>query len=217
MSGDIYDKSELYFSDDMVIKYFLLLTPFFHLARKFQKGLNFNFKSRKGQLMKYGFYILMTLSFILAAYQVAQNKLEKPLSLSSLRLGMSENEIENVFGSPSAEIRNQAIYILDDGSELSITYRDKHVSSATIKFHKVVKIQDPEMRKLTLVQMATNELDSSNPSWFFAGKPEEGLVYKVTSEGIVQSLTWIPPFSANHNQAKHLQALLIDFKTQRSM
>jgi hypothetical protein len=167
--------------------------------------------------MKYGFYILITLGFIFGAYQVARNKIEKPLNLSSLKLGMFENEIERIFGTPSAENRNQATYILDDGSELTITYRDKQVSSATVKFHKIVKIQDPEMRKLTLVQMATNDLDSTNPSWFFAGKPEEGLVYKVTSDGIIQSLTWIPPFSANHNQAKHLQALLMDFKSQRSM
>jgi len=167
--------------------------------------------------MKYGFYLLLMLGFIWGAYQVALNKISKPLHLTSLRLGMSEQEIENIFGSPSAEVRNQAIYILEDGSELMITYRDKQVSSATVKFHKIVKIQDPEMRKLTLVQMAPNEIDSANPSWFFAGKPEEGLVYKITSEGLVQSLTWIPPFSANHNQAKHLQALLRDFKSQRSL
>ena len=165
--------------------------------------------------MKYGLYLLLTLCLVFGAYQLAQSKLARPLKLDALQLGMSAREIEQKFGTPSAEARNQFTYILQDGSELLITFRDKRVSSAKVKFHKTIKIQDPEMRKLTLVQMH-HDLNN-DPSWFFAGKPEEGHIYKITSEGIIESLTWVPPFTYVSNQPKHLQALLQDFNSQRSM
>jgi hypothetical protein len=166
--------------------------------------------------MKYGLYFVLTIGLIFAAWIAAQNKISRPLNLDSLRLGMAIREIEDKFGTPSAESRNQYIYILQDGSELQITFRDHRVSSAKVKFHHTVKIEDPKMRKLTLVQMHHSEFEN-NPSWFFAGKPQEGLIYKITSEGVIESLTWVPPFSYESHQPKKLQALLQDFNSQRSM
>jgi hypothetical protein len=154
---------------------------------------------------------------LFGAYQIAQNKINRPLGLESLKLGLTVEQISKIFGTPSAESRNQYIYILQDGSELIITLREQRVSSAKIKFHRRLKIEDPEMKKLTLVQMQPNDLETNNPSWFFAGKPEEGLIYKITSEGIIESLTWVPPFSYSSNGPKHLQALLHDFKSQRRL
>lgn len=162
-------------------------------------------------------YIVLTLGLIFAAKQFAQNKIERPLNLSELRLGMTLPEIEAAFGTPSAESRNQYTFILDDGSELFITLRDNKISSAKVKFHRTMKIQDPQMKKLTLVQMDSQNFDSNNPSWFFAGKPEEGLIYKITSDGVIESLTWVPPFTYANNRPKHLQALLRDFQSQRSL
>lgn len=167
--------------------------------------------------MKYGFYLVLTLCLVLGAYQLAQSKLARPLNLEALKLGMSQQQIEETFGTPSAESRNQFTYILQDGSELTITFRDKVVSSAKVKFRKVIKIQDPDMKKLTLVQMDYDDFGRNNPSWFFAGKPEEGLIYKITAEGIIESLTWVPPFAYESRRPKHLQALLQDFNSQRSM
>lgn len=167
-------------------------------------------------IMKYGFYLVLTLALVIGAYQIAQSKLARPLQLNALSLGMSAQQIEDTFGTPSAESRNQFTYILEDGSELTITLRDEKVSSAKVKFHRVVKIQDPEMRKLTLIQMHHSEYEN-NPSWFFAGKPEEGLIYKITSDGIIESLTWVPPFTYGSNQPKQVQALLQDFNSQRSL
>lgn len=167
--------------------------------------------------MKYGYYFVLTLSLIFGAYQVARNKISRPLNLDSIRLGLTTQEISRTFGSPSAESRNQLTYILQDGSELLITLRDQKVSSAKVKFHRTIKIQDPEMRKLTLVQMEQDALESDNPSWFFAGSPEQGLIYKITSEGVIESLTWVPPFSYGSNRPKQLQALLRDFNSQRSL
>ena len=164
--------------------------------------------------MKYGIYFVLAISLIFGAYHVAQNKMDRPLNLNHLRLGMNVNDIEQVFGSPSAESRNQLTYILHDGSELFITLRDNRISSAKVKFHRTIKIQDPEMKKLTLVQMDSQNFDDNRPSWFFAGNPEEGLIYKITSGGIIESLTWVPPFTYGLNRPKHLHALLRDFHTQ---
>jgi hypothetical protein len=167
--------------------------------------------------MKYGFYLILTLSLTLSAYLVAQNKIQRPLELDSIRLGMTVDEIQKTFGTPFAETRNHFTYVLQDGSELFITLRDERVSSATVKFHRTIQIQDPEMKRLTLVQMDQAQQESNNPSWFFAGKPEEGLIYKITSQGLIESLTWVPPFSYGSNRPKQLQALLRDFNSQRSM
>jgi hypothetical protein len=130
---------------------------------------------------------------------------------------MTVDEIQKTFGTPFAETRNHFTYVLQDGSELFITLRDERVSSATVKFHRTIQIQDPEMKRLTLVQMDQAQQESNNPSWFFAGKPEEGLIYKITSQGLIESLTWVPPFSYGPNRPKQLQALLRDFNNQRSM
>ena len=165
--------------------------------------------------MKYGIYFLMTIGLVFAAYQTAQNQISRPLNLSSISLGMTVPEINKHFGTPSALIRNQYTYILSDGSELNFTLRDGLVSSANVKFHRKIQIQDPEMRKLSLVQMEDHSSENKRPSWFFAGSPEEGLIYKITSEGVIESLTWVPPFSYRNNRPKHLQALLMDFHNQQ--
>lgn len=148
------------------------------------------------------------------AYFSAQNKLDKKFDIQSLRLGMTVDQLERVFGSPFNYNRNQLTYIFEDASELIITLRDEVVSSAQLKYRRPLKIEDPEMKQLTLVQMQSEENYMNRPTWFFAGKPEDGLIYKITSDGIVESLTWVPPFTYGSNQPKQLQALLRDFKTQ---
>lgn len=164
--------------------------------------------------MRYGLYLFLALALVGTAYQIAAKKMEQPLNLQTLRLGMSLKDVQKTFGSPSAQHHNQFVFILIDGSELTVTLRDKRVSSATVRFKQLLKIQDPVMRKLTLVQMASHDIETNHPTWFFAGKPEEGLIYKITSEGVIESLTWVPPFSVSQNQPKNLQALLREFQTQ---
>lgn len=179
----------------------------FNLARWFYTGLNI--------LMKYGIYLILTTALVYGAYKTAQVKIERPINLEAVHLGMASNEIEATFGTPSAKNGNKIVYILEDGSELVLTIREKTLSSATIKFRKLVQIQDPDMRKLSLVQMDMRE--EAGLSWFLAGNPEEGLIYKVTSEGIVESLTWVPPFTYGSGRPKQLQALLRDFRGQKRL
>ncbi len=163
--------------------------------------------------MKYVFILLVGAGLLGAAYFNAQTKIHQPLNLVSLKLGMTVDQIESVFGVPSAQNRNQLTYIFEDASEMIITLRDDIVASAIVKFHQPVKIEDPQMRQLTLVQMESDTV-SSQPSWFYAGKPEEGLIYKITANGVIESLTWVPPFSYQAKQPKQLQALLRDFQSQ---
>lgn len=165
--------------------------------------------------MKYGVIFTLILAVIGLAFFNAQSKMNRPLNLDGIRLGMEVEELESHFGVPSALERNQLTYIFEDGSELTLTLRDEVVASAKVRFHHPLKIEDPQMRELTLVQMESDEFSSRSPSWFFAGKPEEGLIYKITSEGKIESLTWVDPFSYANNRPKNLQALIRDFKTQQ--
>lgn len=164
--------------------------------------------------MKYTFIFTLILILVGIAYNSAQNKMMHSADLHGLRLGMTLENLQETYGTPSAKNRNRLTYIFDDYSELIVTFRDDVVSSAQLKFHRPIKIEDPKMRQLTLVQMQSDIDNLERPSWFFAGKPEEGLIYKITSEGVIESITWVPPFSYTNNQPKRLQALLQDFKGQ---
>lgn len=167
--------------------------------------------------MKYTFVFTVILSLFACAYFSAHKKITAPLNLHGLYLGMTTRELEEAFGPPSDKNRNRLIYIFEDSSELVVTLRDEEVASAQLKFHRPLKIEDPKMRQLTLVQMNSDFENENRPSWFFAGKPEEGLIYKITDKGIVESLTWVPPFTYGSTRPKQVGALLRDFKTQQSL
>jgi hypothetical protein len=164
--------------------------------------------------MKLGVIFTVILGIIAVAYVNANQKLTQKVDLKALHLQMTVSEVEASFGSPFSRQRSSLIYILEDSSQLSITLRDDVVASAVVKFHSPLKIEDPEMRKLTLVQMSPGDLQNEDTSWFFAGKPESGLIYKITQNGEIESLTWVPPFTYGSNQPKNLQVLFRDFKSQ---
>lgn len=164
--------------------------------------------------MKLGVIFTLIFGLIAAAYINASNSLGQKVDLNALQLQMPVEELENKFGAPFSRERNTLTYILEDSSQLQITLRDNVVASAVVKYHRPLRIEDPQLRQLTLVQMQPAGMHEEKPSWFFAGKPEEGLIYKITQNGEIESLTWVPPFSYGTHQAKHLSALLRDFKTQ---
>jgi len=159
--------------------------------------------------MKVTVIVLAIFSIIALASQGASRRLSQKVDLTELHLNMSIEQVYEKFGTPDSKDRNQLVYILKDASQLYLSLRDEVVSSAVLKFHRPLKLEEPEIRKLTLVQMSHSE---ENPSWFFAGKPEEGLIYKITSKGEIETLTWVKPFSYGSNEARNLQALLLDFR-----
>jgi hypothetical protein len=162
--------------------------------------------------MKLGVIFTVLLALIAVAYVNANHKMTAKVDLKALHLQMTVKELEAHFGSPFSRQRNALTYILEDSSQLLITLRDNLVSSAVVKFHNPIRIEDPQIRQMTLVQLAPADDQNADPSWFFASKPEEGLIYKITQNGEVESLTWVPPFTYGSNQPKNLQALLHDFK-----
>lgn len=165
--------------------------------------------------MKLGVIFTVIFTIIALAYSTANQTLSKKVNLSSLKLQMTIQEVEQNFGSPFSRQRNVLTYVLEDSSQLMITLRDDVVASAIIKFHHPRRIEDPEMRRMTLVQMSPADIQNENPSWFYAGKPEEGLIYKITQNGTIESMTWVPPFTYANHQAKNLQALVQDFNNQQ--
>ncbi len=162
--------------------------------------------------MKYGFFAICIITSVIYAFIQARSSLSKRTELPQIRLSMSAQEVENQFGYPFSKERNELIYILEDHSQLIITLRDNLVASALLKFHRPLKIEDPKLRQLTLVQMSSENLGTESPSWFYAGNPADGLIYKITQDGEIQSITWVPPFTYGQNQPKNVQALLKDFR-----
>lgn len=151
-------------------------------------------------------------AFIGSAYFTAETKMNHRSDLHFLKLGMTSEQIELTLGAPTSRHGQELTYILDDASELVISFRDTIVTSAKVKFLRPMPVQDSN---LTLIQMDSNQT-GTNPSFFYAGKPQEGLIYKISSEGLIESMTWVQPFSHGHSRPKNLQALLRDFKSHRT-
>ncbi len=163
-------------------------------------------------MLRFLFILTVVFGTVAGAYLTAQSKISYKSDLSALRLGMDLSSVKNVFGAPTSENRNILTYILPNSSVLTITFRDDVVTSAKVKFIQPVTVTDPELRKLTLVQMDPAMTDEK-PSWFFAGAPEQGLIYKITADGVIESLTWVEPFTLHSHQPKNVQALLRDFNS----
>ena len=84
------------------------------------------------------------------AYWSARNKVNQSIDLTNVRLGMTITDLERNFGNPSDQNRNRLTYVFENNDELIVTLRDEKVANAQIIFRRAMKIEDPEMKKLTL-------------------------------------------------------------------
>lgn len=155
------------------------------------------------------FIFVLIFVAISGAYYSAQDKMSAVPDLRALHLGMSVGELENAFGAPVNKHINQLTYLFANSAQLIITLRELEVASAQLKFHRPLQISDPQLKQLNLVQM---ELKNQDLSWFFAGNPQEGLIYKITTDGVIESITWVPPFTYQGKSPKKIGALLRDFQ-----
>lgn len=162
-------------------------------------------------MFKSALILMLILGVVGGAYHSAQWKVSLQTDLEQLKLGMSASEVREAFGVPMAMNRNELVYILPDSSELSITLRDNAVTSAMLKYKTPVRVSDPRLKELTLVQMDPASTTSGKPNWFFAGKPEEGIIYKITAQGVIETVTWVPRFAYGAHRPKNVQVLLRDF------
>lgn len=160
--------------------------------------------------MKTTFIFVVIFVATMGAYYSAKDKMSEVPDLRALHLGMNVDELRSSFGAPVYKHLNQLTYLFADSAQLIITLRDQEVASAQLKFHRPLQISDPQIKQLNLVQMELKE--SRDLSWFFAGNPEEGLIYKITTSGVIESITWVPPFSYQGEEPKHVGALLRDFQ-----
>lgn len=160
--------------------------------------------------MKISFIFVAIFVATMGAYYSAKDKMAEVPDLRALHLGMSVGELKNAFGAPVHKHLNQLTYLFADAAQLIITLRDHEVASAQLKFHRPLQISDPQLKTLNLVQMELK--NNQDLHWFFAGNPEEGLIYKITTEGVIESITWVPPFTYQGKAPKQIGALLRDFQ-----
>ena len=134
-----------------------------------------------------------------------------------IKLGMSLAQTSELIGTPTAVDGTRWIYILEDQSELVLSFRDDVIWSASLNFQEPKEIEDPDFKELTLFQIGIDGSDTENPSYFYAGEPGEGKIWKVNAQGKIESLTWVPPFQQTTLQPKNIQALYKDFRGQYRM
>lgn len=158
--------------------------------------------------MSFIFAVMFVVTF--GAYYSAKDKMSEIPDLRNLHLGMSVEELKVSYGAPVYKNLNKMTYLFGDSAQLIVTLRDQEVASAQLKFHRPLKISDPQIRQLNLVQMELK--NTQDLSWFFAGSPEDGLIYKITTNGVIESITWVPPFSYQGKSPKHVGRLLRDFQ-----
>lgn len=156
------------------------------------------------------FIFVLIFAATVGAYHSARDKMSDIPDLRALHLGMSVDELKTSFGAPVYKHLNQLTYLLSDSAQLIVTLRDQEVASAQLKFHRPLKISDPQLKQLNLIQMEFKT--HQDMSWFFAGNPEEGLIYKITTNGVIESITWVPPFGHKGQSTKHVGTLLRDFQ-----
>ena len=93
-----------------------------------------------------------------------------------------------------------------------IAVENEQVSAAWLELRQPLKIGDPQFKRLRFVQMGIDA--SLSPTWFYAAAADRGRIFKVSQQGLIESITWVKPF-ATDGKARQLQALLRDFTTQR--
>ena len=147
--------------------------------------------------------------FALAAVALwsAQSKVHDYSSLAPLHVGLSANELA-FLGEPASSSERERVYLLPDQSTLVIALEDAKVSAAWLELRQPLKIQDPQLKKLRFVQMGMDA--SLSPTWFYAAAADEGRIFKVSQQGVIESITWVKPFSPA-GPSRQLQALLREF------
>lgn len=162
----------------------------------------------KKTIIALGLFIIVGL-----AYFSAEKKKLSIHPLLKIQVGMNENSLQ--FLGPAISSNNrEKIYWLDNGATFLVTLFEGKITGAWLNFTSPVEIQQTWTQNLKFVQMTIDS--EQDPSWFFAGNPNEGKVFKINTFGLIESITWVKPFES-HQQSKNLQALYNDFTSQQSL
>jgi len=161
--------------------------------------------------MKNLFFLVIALMIAVFSFHHLDQTASQTKVFDQLKLGMTPDQVQDLLGYPTDKSDVETTYILDDSSEILLSFRDNELSSAKLKLKTPMKVSDSALSQLRMVQLSAPSLMESRPSWFYAGKPEDGLIYKINAEGYIESLTLVPPFTYQY-QPKQLQALYSEFK-----
>lgn len=141
----------------------------------------------------------------------AQTKVHDYSSLADLRVGLQSNQL-SFLGQPISSTDRERVYLLPDQSTLIVMLQDQKVTAAWMQLRQPLKIEDPQFKRLRFVQMGMDE--ALSPTWFYAAAADQGRIFKISQQGLIESITWVKPFSANETP-KNLQALMQQFNGQR--
>jgi hypothetical protein len=162
----------------------------------------------KKSLLYFGLFAI-----VMSAFFTAQEKKVDLDPLLKIQVGMSAESLSFLGPAISANDRER-VYWLENGSTFLVTLFEGKITGGWLSFQSPLKIQEHSTQKLRFVQI---NLDHENdPSWFFAGAPSLGKVFKINQAGLIESIIWVKPF-ATDAPAKNLQALYQDFTIQQSL
>ena len=157
-----------------------------------------------------GAIILCLVGFL--SFLSAQNKVNDYSLVESLRVGTPVTEL-GFLGHPLSMNQKERIYQLPDYSSLVIHSDGEKVTGAWLQLKQPMRIDDPTIKQVQFVQL---EMDNALvPTWFYAGAADEGRIYRVSEQGLIESISWVKPFNALGPKQK-LQALLKEFTYKKS-
>ncbi len=153
------------------------------------------------------------LSFVgLLSFLSAQNKVNDYSLVENLRVGTPLNEL-GFLGHPLSMNQRERVYQLPDYSSLVIHTDGEKVTGAWLQLRQPMRIEDPIIKQAQFVQLGMDH--ALAPTWFYAGAADEGRIYRVSEQGLIESISWVKPFNALGPKQK-LQALLKEFTYKRS-
>ncbi len=155
---------------------------------------------------------LAILSLVGVALWSAQTKVHDYSSLESLKVGLPVEQL-SFLGEPLSITARERVYLLPDQSTLVVAVENERVAAAWLDLRQPLKIVDPQFKQLRFVQMGIDA--SLAPTWFYAAAADRGRIFKVSQQGLIESITWVKPFAVDGGKARQLQVLLHDFTTQR--
>lgn len=148
---------------------------------------------------------------VLALYS-AQTKVHDYSSLTDLRVGLNANQL-SFLGQPVSSSERERVYLLPDQSTLVVMIQDQKVSAAWMELRQPLKVEDPQFKRLRFVQMGVDA--ALSPTWFYAAAADQGRIFKISQQGLIESITWVKPFEPQ-GRTVQLQALVQEFTGQRA-
>lgn len=142
----------------------------------------------------------------------AQNKVNDYSLVEGLRVGAPLDQL-GFLGLPLSVKERERVYQLPDFSTLVIHTDGQIVTGAWLQLKQPLRIENPSIKQVQFVQLGMDH--ALAPTWFYAGAADEGRIYKVSEQGLIESISWVKPFNALGPKQK-LQALLKEFTYKRS-